>query len=91
MIVHFNLVILMLIGSLVKPAQAFFAPSLSTSRPRSTILHLSNPFTSMLGDMASSFLGGGGGNVNPTMDATLTTLGPSWETVGPPRKSPQRP
>jgi glutathione S-transferase len=81
MIVHFNLVILMLIGSLVKPAQAFFAPSLSTSRPRSTILHLSNPFSSMLGDMVSSFLGGGGGNVNPTMDATLTTLGPSWETV----------
>ena len=74
----------MLIGSVIsKPVQAFLAPSLSSSRSRTTLRHLSDPFSSMLGDMATTFLGGGGGKLalDLTIDSKLTAFGPSWEEV----------
>lgn len=87
-----SVVVLMLpavIGILVRPTQAFLAPSLTTKR--TTVLRLSNkreqfnPLSSMLGDMASSIFGGvsGGGSVeaDPALGATLTELGTPWKTV----------
>jgi glutathione S-transferase len=77
-----------IVGILVRPTQAFLAPSLTTKR--STFLHLSNkeynPFSTMLGDMASSIFGGNSNsgnlkNNNPNLDVTLLELGTPWAMV----------
>ena len=74
-------------SSLVRSGNSFIGPVLSSSRSRS-ILRLQakrekyNPFSTMLGDMASSILGGNKGpSVNPEMESTLLELGFPWEDV----------
>ena len=74
--------IFLFFGSVIaQPTLAFLTPSFSTGCIRTTPLHLSNPFSSILGDMANTFGGGGNLAVNPALDSKLAALGPSWEVV----------
>ena len=71
--------------NLVRPAQSFLAPSLTTSRPRQSLLRMArqkyNPFSTMFGDMAASLVGGNKGSSNPAVDASLASMGLPWEDV----------
>ena len=85
------LLALVISSGLLRSGQSLSGPALCSSRSRSTISRLFakrekyNPFSSMLGQMASSILGGSKGkgpSTNPSgLDSTLEELGTSWEHV----------